>query len=181
MQNEYIGISVGNPYPSELNITGPILQFSKSGINILNIISNPDEFEINLARNTNIGIKIGYVSYGRIGLLLFDFKGFSFEVPFDAGIEKPENIPDLSLESDSSRLLLNIISVDSSNSNIVFGLRAITLSPRITRYFAKKISEQKKQPISFESYSKLVDELYLKYPTYKSIVKFALAFDKAGL
>lgn len=179
-KNDFTLICVGKPLPNPFPEEGPKLLMQQSGLSIILNINDPDDYEKNALSSSSYPIKIGYASHDRLGILLLDFKGFSFDLPFDAGIENPESIPDLTIKSNQDRILLSIISADSARSHKVIGIRHITMSPRVSRLVSEKIAKQAASPISVSAYSSLVDQIYRKFPTTKDILKSALAMDKAG-
>jgi hypothetical protein len=181
MENEKFVIYVkGETFPINIDITGPRIIFSGSGFDIIFPIDNPNQYERNSFKAGH-PTKIGFAPFKRLGALIIDFKeGFAFDVPFDAGIEKPESIPSFENIDKSTRIAINIIGIDTANENKVFGIRYITLSPRVTQYFIQQISKQKSSPIDLHAYGNLINEMYTRYPDVKSIAKIALAFDKAG-
>ncbi|MFZ4504705.1 MAG: hypothetical protein ACOYM1_12230 [Methylovulum sp.] len=176
LQHFSVGMSSPISFPGE----GPRLLMQKCGLTVLLNINNPDCYEINALANSSHQMKIGYTPCDRLGILILDFKGFTFDLPFDAGIESHENIPDLTIKSEQSCVSLSIVSADSANFNKVIGIRHITMSPRVSRLVAEKIQKQAANPISIGTYDALVDQTYRKYPTTKHLIKIALAFDKAG-
>jgi hypothetical protein len=173
-------LAIGAPYPREFHGDGPRVVFHPSGLEILFAMSEPNDYEIGsfkTARET----KIGFAKWDRLGVLLVDFgEGLSVEVPFDAGIEKPENVPALDITSDFSRVPLTFIGVDPANGNKIFGMRYITASPRVSRLLVKIIKAQLAVPVDPRTYTSRVAELYARFPTTKSLEKIALAYDKAG-
>jgi len=171
-----VGKSLPNPFPGE----GPRLLMQKSGLSVVINIHNPDQYEVNALSKSSHPMKIGYASYDRLGILILDFTDFSFDLPFDAGIENAVNIPDLTIKTEKERISILVISADSLRSHKVIGIRGITMSPRVSRLVADKIAKQASSPISRNQYGALVEEMYRKFPTIKDIKKSAIAFDKAG-
>jgi hypothetical protein len=172
---------LGQRYPLEFHGDGPRVVFHPSGLEILFAMSKPNEYEIGsfkAARET----KIGFAKWDRLGILLIDFgEGFSVEVPFDAGIEKPDDVPCLDITSDFARVSFTFIAVDPANDNKIFGMRYITASPRVSRLLVKVVKAQLSAPVDTRTYTSRMAELYARYPTPKSLEKIALAYDKAGI
>ena len=108
-------LAIGSQFPLELPGEGPLLRFRPSGVDILYAMPNPSAFE-RRAFKSGHAMKLGIAKSDRLGALILDFgEGFSAEVPFDAGIEKPENIPDFSGATGFSRLPVVLVGIDTAD------------------------------------------------------------------
>jgi hypothetical protein len=173
-------LALGQPYPREFHGDGPRVAFHPYGLEILFALAEPDAYEIGSFKSGR-ETKIGFAKWDRLGVLLVDFgEGFSFDVPFDAGIERPENVPALDITNDLARVPFTFIGVDPANGNRIFGMRYITASPRVSRLLVKTVNAQLAVPVDPRTYASRVAELYARFPTSKCLVKIALAYDKAG-
>lgn len=78
-----------------------------------------------------------------------------------------------------ARYCLTVEAVETT-TNTVRVLRAITLSPKVSHYLDKLVLRQIEEPISRETYYRLVNESNQRYPSTRSCIKNALVFERGG-
>lgn len=141
MKKAVQGFAVGAKCPINLP-EGPVLKFSQVGITMFVSIQKPDRYE-KKAFKAGHPVKFAVTTYDRMGFLVADFgENFVMDIPFDAGLEQEHDIPDLALTSPESRVLLTLVAVDSK-TNVVFGLRRISLSPSVSATLANVVEMQR--------------------------------------
>lgn len=135
------GFAVGAKCPIRLP-EGPVLKFSQAGITMFINIRKPDAYE-KKAFKAGHPVKFAVTTFDRTGLLVADFgENFVMDVPFDVGLEQDYDIPELTLTSPDSKVLLTLVAVDS-RTNVIFGLRCISLSPSVSAAFAEVVEMQR--------------------------------------
>jgi hypothetical protein len=145
-------IGIGLPYPAELPRAGVLAQFSSLGISLLFALPEPSQKE-KAQFDREHPVKIGIAKFDRIGVLIIDFgEGISIDTPFDAGVENPVDVSDLSGITDQSQLTFFMIGIDTSDGNKVFGLRSVTASKRVSREFFKRVIDQVANPVDHHVY-----------------------------
>lgn len=172
-----ITFAVGKPCPIQIP-EGCVIAFTPSGLIVYVNITSPTVKERKLFHG-NI-TKIGLVKHQRMGLLLVDFgEGFNFGATFDAGIEPPANLPDYDEFQSPMRVAISFVGVDATN-NTVFGLRSLTPSALVSGLLVKTIQSQSASSISFDQHNALVSSSNMAFPSFNSMKRAALAFDKVG-
>lgn len=172
-------LAIGRQYSPAIPGEGPIILFQPNVIEIVHGLANPNPYE-RQCFNANHSTRIGIARVGRLGILLFNFgAGFTCEVPFDAGIEHPESMPDLSGFTSASHITLSLVGV-ALPTQAVFGLRLLSMSRRVSQEFVNLVREQQRCRITEYELTQSVNAAFLKYPTFQSLVAIALANDKAG-
>jgi len=173
-----VALAIGQRCPLDLP-EGGVIQLSSGGLTLFINIPDPDDFE-KKAFKSGHPLRVGLATVGRTGFLLANFgDGFMTDLPFDAGLELPENRPQFEELTAQSRIQLLIVGVDG-RTNRVFGLRLITLSPRVTAEVVKVLARQALVPVARNEHLAMVDQVYARYPNTKDLMRIALAMDKAG-
>jgi hypothetical protein len=136
-----IALSRGATYPLPIRAAeGASANFLTDSGNLLQIgMPNIKRSEARSIRNDPM--KAGILVDGSLILWVFQFGTLIFDAPFDARIISPEVrwLPDI--ENEQQRLAIEVHLVDTA-TNIVRGLRHVTLSPALTRRFLIGVQEQ---------------------------------------
>lgn len=168
----------GGIYPGAIP-PAPVVGFTPGGLMLLVPLKFPDEYE-QKALSAGGNARCGVFRSGRTGFLFIDFgEGFDMDFPFDAGIEKMENLFDPGPISDQSRLAVLIVGIDISTGKI-FSLRYSTFSPRVTQQFLGAYFTQIAEPLPRSEMLKNVAAVYTRYPNPRHFKSRLTAFDKLG-
>lgn len=168
MKKIMLGFAVGTKCPISLP-EGASLQFSQSGITMFVSIPKPDYYE-KKAFKAGHPVKFGVTTFNRMGFLVADFgEGFVMDMPFDAGLEKDQDIPDLTLTSPESKVLLTLVAVDRK-TNVVFGLRCITLSPSVSATLAYVVEMQRSCKTTMAEHEANICTAYAAFPSPENLL-----------
>lgn len=178
-QPKLVEIAIGQKLPFRLPGEGAVTHFSPMGVTVFMNMSNPSSEEKAMFKAQQPP-RVGVIEHKGVGFLLFRFGHvYKCDASFDAGIEHPGKLPDFDLPAPNSRFLIRLIGVDAG-TNVVFGMRLGTLSPRVSRQFARLANRQIANPISRSQSGALVNDAYLKYPKVTDMIRHAIAFDFLG-
>lgn len=168
MKKAMPGFAVGAKCPIRLP-EGPVLKFSQAGITMFVSIPKPDRYE-KKAFKAGHPVKFAVTTFERMGFLVADFgENFVMDVPFDVGLEQDYDIPEFALTSPDSKVLLTLVAVDSK-TNVVFGLRCISLSPSVSAAFADVVKMQRSSKIAMAEHEANILSAYVAYPSPESLV-----------
>lgn len=146
-----IALSRGTAYPFPIRaVDGAAANFLTDTGNLLQIgMPNVARSEARAIRNEPM--KAGFIVDGSLILWVFQFGTLIFDAPFDARIVPTHArwLPDI--ENDHQRLAIDVHLVDTA-TNILRGLRHVTLSPALTRRFLIAVQDQLADPRSITLY-----------------------------
>lgn len=144
MNNQLVTLSVNKPYPYDLNVSeGAISNFLVKNENRL-IIAMP-----NISKEEAWAFKKGAMRCGMLaknGAILFIWQFFDKKVPV-ATLDSPfdarliNNIDLHNIENEYQRLSISVDIVDTA-TNLVRGLRLITMPPNLTVTFLSAVQDQ---------------------------------------
>ena len=134
-------LSRGKPYPHAVAAReGAAAEFLRTDGHVLQIgLPNLQPSEIKVIRKATV--KAGFVNEGPLILWVFEFGDIIFDCPFDARLIPRSLLSLPTIENDRQRLLIEVHLVDTA-TNILRGLRHVTLSPSLTRSFLAAVQEQ---------------------------------------
>jgi len=136
-----IALSRGATYPLPIRAKeGASANFLTDGGNLLQIaMPNIARAEARSIRNDPM--KAGFIVDGSLILWVFQFGTLIFDAPFDVRIIPTDArwLPDI--ENEEQRLAIDVHLVDTA-TNIVRGLRHVTLPPALTRRFLIAVQAQ---------------------------------------
>lgn len=137
----FIKLSRGEQYPLPVRAyEGAAANFLTSSGNVLQI-AMPNLIRTEARSIRNDPMKAGIIVEGPLILWVFQFGTIIFDCPFDARIipASARWLPDI--ENDQQRLNIEVHLVDTA-SNILRGIRSVTLSPALTRRFLMAVQDQ---------------------------------------
>lgn len=168
MKKVMLGFAVGAKCPIRLP-EGPVLKFSQAGITMFVSIPKPDRYE-KKAFKAGHPVKFDVSTVDRMGFLVADFgENFVLDAPFDVGLEQDYDIPELALTSPDSKVLLTLVAVDSK-TNVVFGLRCISLSPSVSAAFANVVEMQRSSKIAMAEHEANIRRAYAAHSSPEALM-----------
>ncbi|TBB56263.1 hypothetical protein ELH44_22320 [Rhizobium ruizarguesonis] len=146
-----ITLSRGATYPLPIRaVEGATANFLTDSGNLLQIgMPNLVRTEVRSIRQDPM--KAGIVLDGPLILWVFQFETIIFDAPFDARVIPTEARRLPNIENERQRLGIDVHLVDTA-SNVLRGLRHVTLSPGLTRRFLIAVQDQLADPRSTASY-----------------------------
>lgn len=141
-------------------------------------LRNPSIREVRQMREGRL--KIGIAQFERLGVLLLEYDGgLTFEPSFDVGIERTEDVPELSTFDKNQRIPISIVGYDLE-SELIFSLRVCTLSPVVGDLYANMLREQSENRISVKENRIRAASMYARIQRYEDMKRSALAMDIVG-
>lgn len=135
-----------------------------------------------LAAYRSLPLKLGFTYQSGVVNLLWKPTGAGWSdspySPWALPTSAERVAPEVDL-SHEVRALLQVVLV-SANDGIVRVLRAVTMSPAMTRELHKAIAEQMASPMSIEAYHAAVGDIYRRFPTTDALVERAIVTCNAG-
>ncbi|MCX8996257.1 hypothetical protein NOF55_16445 [Rhizobiaceae bacterium BDR2-2] len=141
VQMSFIKLSRGEQYPLPVRAyEGAAANFLTNSGNVLQI-AMPNLVRTEARSIRNDPMKAGIIVEGPLILWVFQFGTIILDCPFDARIipASARWLPDI--ENDQQRLSIEVHLVDTA-SNILRGIRFVTLSPSLTHRFLMAVQDQ---------------------------------------
>jgi hypothetical protein len=137
-----IKVERGRTYPIRIgNMDGAKADFLTTDGNIM-LIGMPGIHQSEAQAVRNGTVKAGFIKDGPLILWVFEFEGgLIFDCPFDARLIPSDRLYLPQLTGDQHHLYVEIHLVDST-TNVVRGLRGVTLPPSLSRDFLEAASDQ---------------------------------------
>jgi hypothetical protein len=188
--------SVGAPLPVSFPYqhAGSVLVYgiTSPSPTLLVAIDQPTERELHSLSSSGEK-QYGITTHGPLSFLVsrFSLNGetiFSMDSPFHAGVARNANQEfidslvenHLNIESSQNSGLMTLQVVFDLNSKIVLGIRGFALPHRTSKVLLQRAIKQVCEPIERDEYLRLLQEAYNRYPTWNSMRKNAIVWDKGG-
>lgn len=142
MNQHFMALGRGGQYPYPVATReGASAQFLMYGHDFLQVCM-PDITRTEATQIRKGKLKAGLIQDGPLILWLFQFGGeLIFECPFDARLIAPERLNLPNVTNDQQRFFFDIHLVDTA-TNIIRGLRAVTLPTGLTVKFFAAVQDQ---------------------------------------
>lgn len=185
-------VSVGHPYPSGRILPGSLLLHPDSAPMMMILgLGSPSPADFAAFHFKEGWIEFALVPMGKllVTLIRFPTKIISEQVRWGLWMDVPwahrkDNAFDpkiLHLETQDTRYLVSCLLVDS-DTNLVVGMQAFTLSPHYSRMYERELASRLNgPPITPEEYVRLADTYQRQYPVPKKLLGRAIVRCKAGL